>query len=81
MGFGCVLENALHNTKWWRTHEAAWRQIEALRLTDPASYGSRIKDEANRAKAYAAQMGADPQEKANEIAYKALHCGWTGLRP
>lgn len=71
-------ENALHNTKWWRTHEAAWRQIEALRLTDPASYGSRIKDEANRAKAYAAQMGVSiSQEKANEIAYKALHYGWT----
>lgn len=71
-------ENALHNTNWWKTHEASWRQLEALRLTDPASYGSRIKDEANKIKAWASNVGVQlSQEQADKFAWRSLHYGWT----
>ena len=48
----------LRKTNWYKTHGESWRQTEALRLTDKATYKANVAQNVSSLRALAAQMGA-----------------------
>ena len=48
----------LRTTKWYRTHTESWRNTEALRVTDPATYKKDVAQAVANVKSQAAALGA-----------------------
>jgi len=67
----------LRKTKWYLGHTEAWRQNEALRLTDPTTYKANFNNAQTALRKLAAQMGANPsQETLDKLTRRSMNLGW-----
>jgi hypothetical protein len=69
---------ALKDTKWYRKHSDVWRQVTALKYSDPATYRERVNNMRTQIGNLAGQFGADLTNKElNRLAERALLFGWS----
>lgn len=69
---------ALKNTKWYKKHSDVWRQVEALKHSDPATYRERLNNVRTQLNNMAGQFGAKLTNKElNRMAERALRLGWS----
>jgi len=68
----------LQNTKWFKAHGEAARQVWALKTSDPATYNQRLATATQQVKSLAYQFGAGLTPAAlNSLAAHALAFGWS----
>ena len=71
-------QQAVEQSSWYRSHNAATRELIALQASDPAEYTTRVINAENQVLQLAAQMGIKltPQQMSN-AAHLFLMQGWT----
>lgn len=67
----------LRGTKWYQNHREVWRQAEALKYQDPATYQANVASLKAKMRSRAVEMGSTLSETAlTDAANKAIHFGW-----
>lgn len=65
------------NTDFYKKHSATWRQMTALKYTDPTSYQQRLDDSLSAVRDLAGQYGVDlTHHGMHRLAERALLLGW-----
>lgn len=65
----------LQNTKWFKSHSDTWRQMDALKMSDPASFQANLQQSLISVQNIAAQYGAHDVD-LHGLAEQALMLGW-----
>lgn len=69
---------ALKDTKWYRKHSDTWRQVTALKHSDPGAYNERLGNMRTQIQNLAGQYGADLTKKElARLSERALLFGWS----
>jgi hypothetical protein len=67
----------LRDTKWFKHHTETWRQSQALRLTDPATWNRKVQGQAAKMATMAAQLGVPVNKNSlAKLASNSLYLGW-----
>ena len=70
-------QQAVEGTNWYRTHNAAARELISLQASDPAEYASRINNAKNTVQNLARQMGVNLSgAQVGNLANMFLIQGW-----